>query len=392
MTISAIVNEFGYDQCSETVRSLYDDPNGANLTRELIVAHSIEPNDDGRSGEFGFSDKFAFRELYWEWGGSASPQGSNYQPQGFLRKKGYYDQPNIACRWDIVSNDAYGRSPAMDGLPDQKQVQLETRRKAQAIDKMVNPPLVADVQLKNQPASLLPGGMTFVQGFTSSGKPGIASIYDTKFPIQEITEDLNEVKQRLSKIFFNDVLMTASQYETRSNVTAVEWDMRKSESLVALGPALDRIDYEGLSPILERVFGIASRAGILPPPPQEIQGQMIQIEYVSMLQQAQKAAASGGIDRLLGVAGNLLAAKPDIMDNIDTDYALDKYSELLNNDPKIIRSPDEVAKIRQDRAQQQQAAQQAQMIESLSKAGKNLGDTQVGGGINALQAMGNTAP
>lgn len=389
MTVSAIVSEFGYVNCSASVKQLYDDPSGANLTRELIVAHSIEPNDDGRAVEFGFSSRFAFRELYWEWGGSASPQGSNYQPQGFLRKKGYYDQAAIACRWDIVSNDAYGRSPGMDALPDQMQVQLETRRKAQAIDKMVNPPLVADIQLKNQPASLLPGGITYVQGMVASGgKPAMTSIYEThNFPVEAITQDLMEVKQRLAKIFFNDVLMTASQYETRSNVTAVEWDMRKSESLVALGPALDRIDNEGLGPILDRVFGIASRAGILPPPPPEIQGQMINIEYVSMLAQAQRAAASGGIDRILQLAGGLLPAKPDIMDNIDTDFALDKYASLLNIDPKIIRSPDAVVAIRQDRAQQQQAAQQAALAEQASKTAANLSQTTTGNGNSALEAI-----
>ncbi len=302
--------------------------------------------------------------------------------------------PNITCRWDIVSNDAYGRSPGMDGLPDQKQVQLETRRKAQAIDKMVNPPLVADVQLKNQPASLLPGGITYIQGMVANGgKPALTSIYDThNFPVEAISSDLMEVKQRLAKVFFNDVLMTASQYETRSNVTAVEWDMRKSESLVALGPALDRIDYEGLGPILDRTFDIATRAGILPPAPPEIQGQMINVEYVSMLQQAQRAAASGGIDRLFQVAGGLLAAKPDIMDNIDTDYALDKYSALLNNDPKIIRSPEAVVQIRDDRAKQMAAQQQAEQIAALSQAGKNLSDTDLGGGVNALQAAGGVSP
>jgi hypothetical protein len=381
LTVSAIVNEFGLENCSETVRSLYADPGGANLTRELIVAHSIEPNDDGRASEFGFSDKFAYRELYWEWGGSASPQGSNYQPQGFLRRKGYYSRPNIAARWDIVSNDPYGRSPGMDGLPDQKQVQLETRRKAQAIDKMVNPPLVADVQLKNQPASLLPGGMTYVQGFTTSGKPGIASIYDSKFPVAEITEDLNEVKQRLSRIFFNDVLMTASQYETRSNVTAVEWNMRKSESLVALGPALDRIDYEGLSPTIDRVFDIASRAGILPPAPPEIQGQMINISYVSMLKQAQDATAASGIEATLKLAGELEGLKPGSMMNIDVDYAIDKYSSLQNNDPKMIRSPEVLAQMREEEAKQQQAAQQAAIAEQLSKSAKNLTTIQPGGPV-----------
>lgn len=392
MTIGAVVDEFGLANCSDSIRRIYTSADGSGLTREIVVAHSLEPNDDGNAAKFGFSDRFAFRELYWEWGGSASPQGGNTQPQSFLRRKGFYERPNITGRWDLVSNDAYGRSPGMDALPDQKQLQLESRRKAQAIDKMVNPPLVADVQLKNQPASLLPGGMTYVQGYTSSGKPGIASVYDTKFPVAEITEDLNEVRVRLAKTFFNDVLMTASQYETRSNVTALEWDMRKSESLVALGPALERIDHEVLGPVLDRVFGIATRAGILPPAPPEIQGQMINVEYVSMLQQAQQAAASAGIERVLTLAGNLLGAKPDVMDNIDVDYALDKYSELLNNDPKMIRSPEQLAQIREERAQQQAAAVEAEQLKAMTEAGKNLSAIDLGGG-NAAQALaGGIAP
>jgi hypothetical protein len=269
----------------------------------------------------------------------------------------------------------------MDALPDQMQIQLETRRKAQAIDKMVNPPLVADVQLKNQPVSLLPGGLNFVTNYAASGKPGMSSVYDTKFPVTEITEDLNEVKQRISKTFFNDVLMTASQFETRSNVTAVEWDMRKAESMVLLGPALERIDYEVLSPILDRTFAIASRAGILPPAPPEIQGQMINVDYVSMLAQAQQSVAAGGIERLMQLAGSLVAVDPAVLDNIDIDYTLDKYSHLMNNDPKMIRSPEALDQIRKQRQEAQQQAQQAAMAEQLAKAGKTLSETNLGGGV-----------
>lgn len=388
MTVDACVKEFGYDNCSEPIQMLYDDTSGANLTRELIVAHSIEPNDDGRASEFGFSSRYAYREAYWEWGGSTSPQGGATSPPGFLRRRGYFEKPVIIGRWDIVSNDPYGRSPGMDALPDIKQVQLETRRKAQAIDKMVNPPLVADVQLKNQPANLTPGGITYVAGYAAAGKPGFASVYETKFPVQEITQDLTEVKARVMQVFFNDVLKVASQYETRSNVTAVEWDLRKSEALVMLGPILERIDTEVLKPIIERTFAVANRAGILPPAPQEIQGQLMNIEFVSMLSQAQQAAASGGIERLFQLAGGLVGVDPSVMDNIDIDYSVDKFSSLLNNDPKMIRSPDALAQIRQQRAQQQQQAQQAAIAQQLSQGAKNLSQAQISPDNALGQMMG----
>src|SRR5207237_8623941 len=85
-----------------------------------------------------------------------------------LRKKRYFESPAVIIRWDLVSNDPYGRSPGMDALPDVKQLQLEVRRKAQGIDKGVNPPMLADAQLKNQPASLLPGGTTYIIGMLST--------------------------------------------------------------------------------------------------------------------------------------------------------------------------------------------------------------------------------
>lgn len=387
MTVSALVGEFGEENVSDSILALYRSNDGANLTRELVVAHSIEPNTDGRAKEFGFSDRFAFRECYWEWGGTTAPQGGTSSPAIFLRRKGYYEQLNICGRWDLVSNDAYGRSPGMDALPDQKQCQLETRRKAQAIDKMVNPPLVADVQLKNQPASLLPGGITYVSGYSASGKPGFASVYDTKFPVNEITEDLNEVRERLKRTFFNDVLSPISQYETRSNVTAVEQDMRKAESLVMLGPALERIDNECLKPTVERVFAIASRAGIFPPAPPELQGKNLSLEFVSMLAQAQSATAAAGIERIFSIAGNIAAIDPAGVDVIDFDYGLDKMSYLLNNDPKLIRSPEALASIRNRREQQQEQATRAEQAEQLAKGAKVAADTQIGGGQSALQAM-----
>lgn len=387
MTVAAVVDEFGIENCSIDVRQAFEQVDGSGKTREIVVAHAIEPNDDGKARKFGFPERFKFREWYWEWGGTASPQGGSNNPRGFLRKKGYFEQCAIIGRWDLVSNDAYGRSPGMDGLPDQKQLQLETRRKAQGIDKMVNPPLVADIQLKNQPASLLPGGITYVTGYSASGKPGFASVYDTKFPVNEMMNDLMEVRQRLQAVFFNPLFKTMTQYQTRSNVTAEEVAQRKAESMIMLGPVLERIDVEVLKPIVERVFAIMVRARILPPPPPEIAGMPMNIEFVSMLQRAQDASAATGIERLLGMAGNIVGVKPEIMDNIDTDFALDKYSSLMNNDPRMIRPPAAVDAIRKQREEQMRQQQQVEMAEKLAKGAKNLGDTPTGEGRNALMDM-----
>ena len=385
-TVQQVVEEFGIDNVSPAVRALYE-TGGANLTRELVVAHAIEPNNDGKAKEFGIPEHFKYRETYWEWGGSASPQGGSSYAPGVLRKRGYHELPFIAPRWDTVSNDAYGRSPAMDALGDTKQLQLEVKRKAQAIDKLVNPPMVADIQLKNQPASLLPGGVTYVAGMLSNARPGFAPVYQVAPPVKEIMEDLNEVRERIKEIFFNNLFQTMSQFETRSNVTAAEVDQRRSESMIMLGPVLERINYEGLKVVVNRTFAVAARSGILPPAPPEIHGDEVNIEFVSMLETAQAAAASSGIERVFQIMGSLAGIDPQVTDNVDIDFGLDKLSALLNNDPRLIRSPADLQKIRANRAQQQQRQEAADMAEKLAAGAKTLSETQVGGNQNALQQM-----
>lgn len=384
-TIAQTVDEFGYDNTSPMVRQFYDLRDGANMTREIIIAHAIEPNNEPE--KYGIPRHFKYRETYWEWGGATNPQGGTTS-RGFLRKRGFNERAAIIGRWDLVANDPYGRSPGMDALPDIKQLQQETRRKAQGIDKGINPPLIADVQLKNQPASLLPGGMTFLQGMMNSTGEGMKPAYGNWKPdIAAISEDMQEVRARIKDTFFNSLFQVASQFETRSNITAVEWDMRKSESLMMLTPVIERLQSEVLAPIIDRVWGIMSRAKIIPTPPASIAGRDLNIEYTSMLSISQKAAQAGSIERLLQITGQMAGIDPRIVDNIDFDMALDIYSALLNNDPRIIRSPDALTAIRQQAADQQAQQQQIQAAESLSKAGANASQIDVSGGQNLVQKM-----
>jgi hypothetical protein len=145
--------------------------------------------------------------------------------------------------------------------------------------------------------------------------------------------------------------------------------------MVMIGPVLERIQYELLDPIIDRTFSVMSRAGVLPKPPPEIAGQNIDIEYVSMLLTAQLASATSGIERTLQLVGGLVGVDPGVMDNIDVDFAVQKYSNLMNNDPRLIRSPEALKQMRDQRAKeaaQQQAAAQAEQAQKLAGGAKTL--------------------
>ncbi len=247
--------------------------------------------------------------------------------------------------------------------------------------------MLADVSLKNEPASLLPGGVTYVSQIGSN--VGFKPVYEVRPEIAEMAEDIKEVQQRIKNVFFNDLFMMISQLDTVR--TATEIDARREEKMVQLGPVLERFENEALDPAIDRTFAIMSRLRILPPAPSLLQGRHIKVEYISMLAEAQRAASTASIERLAQFVGNLAAARPDVLDNIDWDETVDTYADLLGVTPKVVLATAKVAKIRAQRDQQQQ--QQAQMQNSMAAAqgAQTLSKTDVGGGQNALQAVMNGA-
>jgi hypothetical protein len=370
LTIAQIEDQFGYDNMSPGLQKQFDN-GGAALTREYVVMCAIEPNLEPRGG---IPEIFKFREIYWEAGSSRDR---------ILRKCGYHDFPAVVPRWDLVANDPYGRSPAMDALGDVKQLQQETKRKAQAIDKMVNPPMTADVQLKNQPASLLPGGVTYVNGLTRE-RPGFTTVYTVVPPIAEMKQDIQEIQERIKRTFYNNLFTDISDLQTVR--TAEEIIARKEEKLLML-PTIKRIDKEALAQAIERTWGIMQRGGLLPPPPPEAAGKFVAIKYTSPFAMAMKAAETGAIERSVQFAGNLVAVDPTVMDNFDLDATIHVYSDMIGADPRTLRQEANRDAIRADRAKDRQTAQVQQETAAAVQGANVLSQTDVGGGQNALERM-----
>jgi hypothetical protein len=373
-TIPQVAREFGMENCSDTIRGAVKTA-GAQLTKEIIVGHAIEPNDDVSPGAPGV-DGMPYREVFWEMG-----SGQNEM----LRLKGFHEKPFMAARWDVVGNDAYGNGPGMDAIGDIKQLQVEQKRKSQLIDKLVNPPMVADPALKNEPASVIPGGVTYA-AYGPEGKPRFSPVYEVNPQgLGAITEDVNEVKERVKAAFFYDLFLMISQLDTVR--TATEVDARREEKLIQLGPVLERFENEVLDLAIYRAFMIAMRANIFPPMPKELRGKHVVPEYVSMLAQAQRAAMTAGFERLASFAGSVSAVNPGVLDNIDFDEMIDEYADLLGVPAKIIVPYAKVLQIRAQRSQQQQQASMVQTSLAAAQGAQTLSQTDVGGGINALQAM-----
>ncbi len=367
-TAAELVGEFGRENCSRAVQNAYDQ---GRLGSWFTVVHAIEPRAD-RDRSRRDSRHMPWRSTYFEISGDADR---------LLRDGGFKEFPALCSRWATSGGDIYGNGPGMEALGDIKQLQQEQFRKSQAIDFQTKPPLQGPPSLKNAGVEVLPGGITYVDQTTASG--GIRPLYESRLDLSHLLMDIQDVRERVRGAFYADLFLMLSQQPVTGRMTATEVAERHEEKLLMLGPTVERLHNEELSPLIETTFARMVRAGILPPPPPELHGVDLNVNFVSMLAQAQRAITTNGIDRFVMNLGAIAAVKPDVLDKFDADEWADVYSDALGVDPTLIVADDKVALVRKSRAQAQQAIQQAAMANSAADTAQKLGNAPTTGG-NAL--------
>ena len=372
MTVGQMVEQFGEKNVSQTVRDLY---NRHAIDQWVDVVHMIEPR---KARDYAKKDgpNKRFASIYLEPGKDNSDK--------FLSESGFDRYPVLSPRWVVTGNDVYGTSPGMECLGDVKQLQHQQLRKGQAIDYQVNPPLQVPTKYKESQKARLPGGVFYVDSVGQSA--GVRSAFEVNLDLQHLMLDIQDVRERIRQSYYADLFLMLAN-DTRSGITATEVAERHEEKLLMLGPVLERLQNELLSPLIDITFDYAERAGILPPAPQELQGMEIKVEFISVLAQAQRAVAAQGADRLLGTVGSMAQMKPEVLDKLDFDQLVDDYSEMYGVNPKIIVPDDQVAAMRAGRAQQQQAMQAAAMVPNAVETAKTAGEINTEGVQDVMSSL-----
>ena len=367
MTVAQLVTEFGIENVTPNAQQLWK---RGELDQWVTVIHAIEPRAD-RDTTKQDAKNMPWRSCYYEIGA---------EPEKYLRESGFRRFPVLAPRWATAGGDIYGHSPAMECLGDIKQLQHEQLRKAQGIDYKTKPPLQAPTNLRNRDVDRLPGGITFVDSANPQG--GIRTAFETNIDLSHLLEDIVDVRQRIRTSFFADLfLMLANAADTR--MTATEVAERHEEKLLMLGPVLERLHHELLDPLIDLTFDRMMEVGMLPPPPPELAGMDLSIEFVSMLAQAQRAIGVNGVDRFLGNLSVVAQMKPETLDKLNADELVDGYAEMLGISPSIIVPNDQVAALRDARNAAMAAKEEAEMQQQQAATVSSLANTPTSG-QNAL--------
>lgn len=368
MTVAAMVEEFGYEHLSRQTKQMYD--NG-KYDQWITIINAIEPRDC-RDLDKRDSKNMPYRSVYFEMGAR--------DDDGILRETGFRQFPVLAARWYVTGGDIYGTCPGMEALGDLRQLQQQSLAKSTAIAYQANPPVVMPADLKNNGADLQPGGSIWADNPAQAQM--VRSAFDVNLRLDYLTQDMSDVRQRIDQAFYKDIFMMLASGKDRM-MTATEVAERHEEKMLMLGPVLERLNAELLDPLIALTFDRLVQANLLPPIPDELQGQELNVEFVSILAQAQRAITTNAIDRFTQNLGVLMQFKPEVGDKFDADYWVDYYADALGIDPRLIVSSDQVAVIRQQRAEAQQQQAQMDQMQQLSEMSKNLKGQQPDTATNA---------
>lgn len=366
ISVGQCVKQFGIENVSRSVKEQWDK---GNTETWIKIVHAIEPNDD-RDGASPLASQKAWRSVYYE-----AKSGTKEGVDQFLRQSGFDEYPILTPRWDVTAEDTYATDcPGITALGDTKALQLAERRKYQALDKIVNPPLQGPSSLKNKINGGVVGPNDIV--WHDQTGDGLRSIYDYRPDINAISNEIGNVEDRVQRSFYEDLFLMLAQTDRRQ-ITAREVAEKHEEKLLMLGPVLERLHTELLGPLIDRTFNILQQNGVLPEPPPELQNRELNVEYVSVLAQAQRLVATGAVDRLVQFTTQVSQVWPEARHKVDAARAIDEYAESLGVDPSMVRSDDEVAAMAQAEALQAQQAQAMIAAQQGADIAKTAADTEI---------------
>lgn len=343
LTTIQAVKAFGFKVCPREIQDAY---NRGELGTYWNFLHAIEPRIDRDINAHDVKNK--------AWGSYYLSLGTS--EQGILKESGFDYFPVIAPRWDILGIEPYGTSPSQEMLPDIKQLQQETLRKAELIENYTKPPLQVPNSARQNPIMLSSGAINFTA--TTGNDQMIKPIIGSTGDLNALIQDIASIKESIRRGFYVDLFMIVQQ-TAGDRRTTVEINALQQEQMLSLGAVMERMQNELLGKLVMITFQKMLERKAIPELPADFQnGIPLDIAFTSVLAQSQKAVDINTVDRFTSAIFASAQAMPEIIDRIDPDGYVDEYVARLGVAPKLIRSREEAERIRQQRAQAQQAQQE----------------------------------
>ena len=165
--------------------------------------------------------------------GAQRPIASVYWMQGMsgaggyhlLRESGFDSFPFFGVRWNVLSGDVYGTSPAMDTLPDCRMLQQMAKTTLKGVHKMVDPPVNVPAELKNVGVDLTPGGANYVSAMNNQA--AVTPVFKVQPDVAAAQAMIQQVQQQIKEGLYNDLFRMLLGTDRRQ-ITATEVDAKEA--------------------------------------------------------------------------------------------------------------------------------------------------------------------
>jgi len=357
LTARQAEQKFGRENLSEKIRkSLENDP----LEKHPII-NAIYPRQDAGGLAKAAKDK-PFASIHY-----------CFDSKTLMQESGFDSMPIATPRFTKDSSSVYGHSPAHTSLADTMMVSKMAEIGIRAAQKQLDPPLMVPDDGYVLPVRTSPGALNF---YRSGSRDRIEPLRTDANNLLQLNQEERRQDQ-IRRIFYVDQLLAS----TDKTMTATQTLQMQEERLRLLGPVLGRLQSELLKPLIDRTFELLLTQGVLPPAPEELQGQDIDIEYVSPLAKAQKIGDLQNLVRGIELMTGLSEAIPGITDFLDNDGLVKYIIKVTGLPAQVILSDQQVAEMRQQQQEAAAAQQEAQQEMQNSEQARNVAPL-----LQALQA------
>lgn len=291
-----------------------------------------------------------------------------------VRESGFHECPFVAPRWSKLPDSDYAVGPMFRALPDVKQLNRLVQMEDTGMDLAISGMWIAEDDGVLNPRTVKVGPRKII----------VANSVDSMKPLMSGAKfDLSFTKKDQLQASIRKTLMSDQLAPQDGPVrTATEIHVRVQQIRQLLGPIYGRLQAEWYQPMINRCFGIALRVpGLLPPPPQSLVDRNYNVVFVSPMAKAQKMEEVNAVETSLAAVGQIAVAtqSADVWDTIDIEESVNIILEGRGAPARVGRSKEDIAVIREARAQaQQQAQQQQQQAEMAQKVAPQMANNSKG--------------
>jgi len=331
------------------------------LSKEHKIIHMVFPRSDRDASKFSKTNK-PWASLWLA-----------HDTKEIIDEGGFDSFPYHVPRWSKLSGEVYGRSPAMTCLPDIKMLNQMSKTIIKGAQKVVDPPLMVPDDGFLMPLKTNPGSLLMYEPGTEAVIP-----LETKGKIHIGHEMEDRRKDQIVKAFFVDWIIRSKKRE-RQTTTEILDD--RNEMLRQMAPMLGRLQTELLGPMLSRSLRLLAMMNRIPPMPPSLENRGISVEYVSPAARAQKMEKGVTIQGFIEAMTVLSQIDKNALDVLDVDQAAAEIAKLNDVPRKIIRSPEDIEKVRQLRKEEEDTERETMLAKEGAGAIKDLAAANQMGGV-----------